>query len=135
MTMLVFPACAQNLFHRAENRVQVALVKVDRSADYTEVHLQAQAALKGVCWNLTGEDSPYLLAEGRRHYLLKGDNITACPKRRAYANKEIMVLRFQPLSPEVRTFSLVEGRGGEKQMTDPASTKGIFWNFLNVKLG
>ena len=36
--------------------------------------------------------------------------------------------------PEVRTFSLVEGQGGENQMIDPASTKSRFWNFLRVKL-
>lgn len=134
VTLLAFPACAQTLFHRAENQVRVALVKVVRSADYTEIHLQAQAALTGVCWNATGENSPYLLAEGRRHLFLDGDNITDCPARRGYADKEVMILRFKPLSPQARSFSLVEGQGGENQMIDPISTKVKFWNFLRVKL-
>jgi hypothetical protein len=134
VTLLAFPAWAQSLFHRAENQVQVALVKVVRTANHTEVQLQTQAALKEVCWYATGENSPYLLAEGRRYRFLSGDNIAACPAQQPYTDKEVMVLRFQPLSPQARTFSLVEGQGGENQMIDPASTKSRFWNFLRVKL-
>ena len=132
--LLAFPAGAQSLFHRAENQVQVTLVKVVRMADYTEVHLQTQAALKGVCWYATGENSPYLLAEARRFRYLSGDNIAACPAQQDYANQAVMVLRFQPLAAQTRTFSLVEGQGGENQMIDPASTQSRFWNFLRVKL-
>jgi hypothetical protein len=45
-----------------------------------------------------------------------------------------MVLRFEPLEPQVREFSLVEGEGGENQMIDPASAVNIrYWNFLHVK--
>jgi len=134
LLLLAFPAGAQSLFHRAENQVQVALVKVVRKADYTEVHLRTQAALNGVCWYATGENSPYLMAEGRRFRYLSGDNIAACPAQQNYANQAVMVLRFQPLAAQVRTFSLVEGQGGENQMIDPASTKSRFWNFLRVKL-
>ena len=134
LMLLVFPAGAQSLFHRAENQVQVALVKVVRTANYTEVHLQTLAALKSVCWYASGENSPYLLAEGRRFRYLSGDNIAACPAQQDYANQAVMVLRFQPLAAQTRTFSLVEGQGGENQMVDPASTKSRFWNFLRVKL-
>jgi hypothetical protein len=134
LMLLAFPACAQSLFHRAENQVQVALVKVVRTADYTEVHLQTQAALKSVCWYATGENSPYLLADGRRFRYRSGNNIAACPAQQDYANQAVMVLRFEPLAPQTRTFSLVEGQGGENQMIDPSSTKSRFWNFLRVKL-
>lgn len=134
LMLLAVPAGAQSLFHRAENQVQVALVKVVRTANYTEVHLQTQAALKSVCWYASGENSPYLLAEGRRFRYLSGDNIAACPAQQDYANQAVMVLRFQPLAAQTRTFSLVEGQGGENQMIDPASTKSRFWNFLRVKL-
>jgi len=132
--LLAVPAGAQGLFHRAENQVQVALVKVVRTANYTEVHLQTLAALKSVCWYASGENSPYLLAEGRRFRYLSGDNIAACPAQQDYANQAVMVLRFQPLAAKTRTFSLVEGQGGENQMIDPASTQSRFWNFLRVKL-
>lgn len=142
--LLMFPAWAQKttdragdqrgMFHRAENQVQVALVKVVRATDYTEVHLQTLATLKGVCWYASGENSPYLLAEGRRFRYLNGDNIAACPAQQDYVDKDVMVLRFQPLSPQASTFSLVEGQGGENQMIDPASTKSRFWNFLRVNL-
>jgi len=44
-----------------------------------------------------------------------------------------MVLRFEPLDPQIREFSLVEGEGGENQMVDPASSRGSYWNFLHVK--
>jgi hypothetical protein len=134
MMLLALPALAQTLLHRAENQVQVALVKVVRAASYTEIHLQTQTALKGVCWSATGENSPYLLAEGRRFRYLSGDSVTDCPTRRDYADKEVMVLRFEPLTPQTRTFSLVEGQGGENQMIDPNSSKNRFWNFLRVKL-
>jgi len=134
LMLLAVPAGAQSLFHRAENQVQVALVKVVRTANYTEVHLQTLAALKSVCWYASGENSPYLLAEGRRFRYLSGDNIAACPAQQDYANQAVMVLRFQPLAAQTRTFSLVEGQGGENQMVDPASTKSRFWNFLRVKL-
>ena len=90
--------------------------------------------MNGVCWYATGENSPYLMAEGRRFRYLSGDNIATCPAQQNYANQAVMVLRFQPLAAQVRTFSLVEGQGGENQMMDPASTKSRFWNFLRVKL-
>lgn len=142
--VLAFPAWAQKttdrdpdqrgLFHRGENQSQVAVVKVVRTAATTEVHLQTQATLKGVCWYASGENSPYLLADGRRFRYLSGDNIAACPAQQDYANQAIMVLRFEPLGAQTRTFSLVEGQGGENQMIDPSSTKSRFWNFLRVKL-
>lgn len=132
--LFAFPTAAQTLLHRAENQVPVAMVKVVRTTGHTEVHLQTQAALKGVCWHATGADSPYLMAEGRRYRYLSGNNIAACPAQQGYADREVMVLRFEPLAPQTRTFSLVEGQGGENQMIDPNSTKSRFWNFLRVKL-
>lgn len=132
--LLTLPAGAQSPFHRAENQVQVAVVKVVRAAGGTEVHLQTLKAMPGICWYATGENSPYLLAQGRRFRYLSGTNITACPDRQAYADKEVMVLRFEPLPAQARTFSLVEGRGGENQMIDPASSKEQFWNFLRIQL-
>jgi hypothetical protein len=134
LILLAMPASAQSLFHRAENLVQVALVKVVRTASDTEVHLQTQVAMKGVCWYASGENSPYLLADGRRYRYLSGANITACPTTQPYANQEIMILRFEALPAQTHVFSLVEGRGGENQMTDPKSSKEQFWNFLRVKL-
>jgi len=128
------PAEAQSLFRMAENQVQVAMVRIVRTPQHTEIHLQAQATLAKVCWNSTGPDSPYLLAEGRRYRFLTGDHITNCPMERSYGAREIMVLRFEPLPPKVREFSLVEGQGGENQMVDPASSTRRFWNFLRVKL-
>ena len=65
---------------------------------------------------------------------LGGDGITACPARRNYVARESMALRFEPLDPQAKEFSLVEGQGGENQMIDPASSKSRFWNFLRVKL-
>jgi hypothetical protein len=134
LMLLAFPAGAQSLFHLAENQVQVALVKVVRAASYTEVHLQTQVAMKGVCWYATGDNSPYLLADGRRFRYLSGANITACPAKQAYADKEIMVLRFEPLPAQTHVFSLVEGHGGENQMINPKSSNETLWNFLRVKL-
>jgi hypothetical protein len=63
-----------------------------------------------------------------------GDNVTACPAQREYAAGEIMVLSFERLGAEVHDFSLVEGRGGEKQLVDPTSSSTRFWNFLRVHL-
>jgi hypothetical protein len=67
LLLIALPASAQSLFHRAENQVQVALVKIVRTASNTEIHLQTQVALKSVCWAASGENSPYLLADGRRY--------------------------------------------------------------------
>src|SRR5271169_556991 len=134
LALLAFPAAAQSLFHRAENQVQVALVKAVRAADYTEIHLQTLKAMNGVCWYATGENSPFLISAGQHFRYLSGGNITACPGKQNYANQEIMVLRFEPLPAQIREFSLVEGQGGENQMLDRKSSKETFWNFLNVKL-
>lgn len=131
----VAPAVAQSVFTVAENKVPVALVAVARSDAATVVRLQAQTALNRVCWTDQGDNSPYLLAGGQRYRFLGGDNITSCPNRRDYAQNEVMVLRFQPLRAQAGEMSLVEGRGGENQMIDPASQPGIrYWNFLHIKL-
>ncbi len=123
------------LFHRAENQVAIALVQVNRTTAFTEVRLETLSATKGgVCWYRAGPDSPYLIAEERRYRYLGGDNITDCPDRRNYNEREIMVLRFEPLPQTVREFSLVEGEGGEDQMRGKRRANETFWNFLYVKL-
>lgn len=129
------PAVAGKLLHRAENNVPVAIVEVKVTSGYTEVRLETQAPRNKVCWASSGPNSPYLLASGTRYRLVGGDNIANCPKRMDYAARQIMVLRFQPLSPQIREFSLVEGQGGENQMIDPSHHAGTqYWNFLHVKL-
>ncbi len=135
MFALLQPANAQTLNHPAENQVPVAVVKINRTAASTDVTLQAKAPLAKVCWTSAGADSPYLLADGRRYRLLSGTNITTCPEQRGYAQGETMTLRFEPLPAQTRTVSLVEGKGGENQMVDPASQPGIrYWNFLRINL-
>ena len=128
------PAAAEIVSQQAENKVPVTMIGVVTSARYTEVRLQTQAAVADVCWTSQGADSPYLLAGGRRYRFLGGDGITACPARRNYVALESMALRFEPLDPQAKEFSLVEGQGGENQMIDPTSSKARFWNFLRVKL-
>lgn len=128
------PAAAEIVHQPAENNIPVAMIDVARSSRYTEVRLQAQAAVTGVCWTSQGADSPYLLAGGRRYRFLGGDGITACPARRNYVARESMALRFEPLDPQVKEISLIDGQGGENQMIDPASSKTRFWNFLRIKL-
>jgi hypothetical protein len=126
------PVGASELFHRAENRVPLAIVHVTRAAAFTEIHIQTQVALKKVCWPSSGPDSPYLLAIGRRFRYLDGENVTACPVRRDYADHEIMVLRFAPLEAQVSTFSFVGGQADENRSISPASAAGRDWNFLRV---
>ncbi len=79
-----------------------------------------------MCWAAAGDNSPYLSADGQRYRYRKGDNVTDCPSRRDYADKEVMLLRFEPLPAQNHMFSLLEGYGGENQLIDPASTKGRF---------
>ena len=107
MALSALPVGAGTLFHRAENQVPVAIVGIDRSRGQTEVRLQVQAALAKVCFATSGPDSPYLLATGRNHRYLGGDNVTACPERRDYAAGDEIVLRFELLEPGSSTFSLV----------------------------
>ncbi len=118
----------------AANNVPVVMIEASRGPGYTLVRLQTQTALQRVCWTTGGDDSPYLLAAGRRYRFQGGDNITPCPTRRDYTQGEIMVLRFELLDPQVHEFSLVEGHGGENQLVDPASSKVRYWNFLHVPL-
>jgi hypothetical protein len=127
-------AGAETVFRLAENQIPVAMVQINRTPNHTEVRLQVQAPLSKVCWNATGSDSPYLLAEGQRYRFVNGDNITNCPTQRGYAAGEIMVLRFTTLAPQVHEVSLVEGQGGENQLINPASSNTRYWNFLHVKL-
>ena len=132
--LVVQPAAAETLFHRAENQVPVAIVEIKRPAEHTEIHLQAQAALAKVCFAASGPNSPYLLAAGRNYRYLGGDNVTPCPDRRDYAAGDIMVLRFEPLVAGSSTFSFVSGQGGEKQPVDVVSPTTPYWNFLRVRL-
>jgi hypothetical protein len=127
------PAVAESLLHPAENKVPVAIVRIERTPRFTEIHIDTQAPRSKVCWASSGPNSPYLLANGRRHRFVDGDAITNCPATRDYGAHETMVLRFEPLDPQIREFSLVEGEGGENQMIDPATSRGSYWNFLHVK--
>lgn len=129
------PVGAEPVFHRAENNEPVAIVQVIRTPQYTEVHLQTQEARPKACWASDGPNSPYLLAAGRRHRFVDGDNISNCPANQDYAAGDTMMLRFAPLDLQSREFSLVEGQGGENQMVDPKSSPGTsYWNFVRVKL-
>ncbi|HET9716933.1 MAG TPA: hypothetical protein VFP60_12195 [Pseudolabrys sp.] len=134
LALSVFPAAGETLFHRAENQVPVAIVQIDRPSTHTAIHLQAQAALKAVCFAVRGPNSPYLLASGRTYRYLGGDNVTDCPQRRDYAAKDVMILRFEPLEVGSSTFSFVSGERGEKQPIDIVSPNAPYWNFLRVRL-
>ena len=127
-------AAAEPVFHKAENNVQVAVTDVSSTSNYTEIRLQAQQALGDVCWYFKGQNSPYLVATGRHYRFLGGDGITNCPSRRNYSPGGIMVLRFERLGSQDRDFSLVEGEGGEGQMTGATPSSEQFWNFLKIKL-
>ena len=127
-------ASAETLFHRAENQVPVAIVRIERTPDHTDIHLQALAVLSKVCFAASGSNSPYLLASGRNHRYLGGDNVTACPERRDYTATDVMVLHFEPLDAGSSTFSFVSGQGGEKQSIDSVSPTTPYWNFIRVKL-
>jgi hypothetical protein len=127
------PLLAETLVHPAENNVPVAIVRIERSARLTEVAIETQAARPKVCWYASGPNSPYLLANGHRYRLIATDKVASCPATQDYAAHDTMVLRFEPLEPQVREFSLVEGQGGENQMIDPSSTSARYWNFLHVK--
>lgn len=136
-TMIVLacgqPVLAETLLHPAENKVPVAVVRVERTARFTEIHIETQAPRMKVCWASSGANSPFLIAQGRRYRFIDGDNITDCPATRDYGARQTMVLRFEPVDPQVDEFSLVEGDSGENQMIDPARSRGSFWNFLHIK--
>ena len=131
-SQLVLSAMAETLTHRAENQVPVAIVRIERSADHTEIHLQAQADLEKVCFAQTGSNSPYLLANGQNYRYLGGDNVTPCPQRRDYAAGDVLVLRFAPLETGTSTFSLTSG--GDKRSGEAVSPAAPSWNFVRVIL-
>jgi hypothetical protein len=113
--------------------MKVAVIEVNRSAQFTAVRLQTQASLKAVCWANKGPDTPYLEIDLQTFRFLGGDNITTCPTERDYAEHEEMVLRFEPLDANVRKVSLIEGKGGRDQLLSRPSASGrTFWNFLNI---
>jgi hypothetical protein len=128
------PAAGEPVYHAAENRVPVVMTDVLRYTDRTEIRLKILKPLKAACWAYSGANSPYLLADGRRHRFLSGENIAACPTRKPYQANAVMILRFEPLGQNVRAFHLVEGRGGENQLIDPSSSRNRYWNFLKVRL-
>lgn len=135
---LSMPLAAKTVEKPAENQVPVTLTEVTNGAGVTIVVLQTQAALARVCWNSSGPNSPYLIANGQRYRFVAGEGISFCPDRRDYALGDLMRLRFQPLPSGATEFSLVEGEGGENQMADPVgsttATRTRYWNFLHVKL-
>jgi len=124
---------SSKVFVPAEGKVKVAVIEVNRSAQFTTMRLQTQVSLKGVCWANKGVDAPYLEIDGQTFRFLSGDNITTCPAERDYAEHEEMVLRFEPLDANVRNVSLIEGKGGRDQLLSRPSASGrTFWNFLNI---
>ena len=132
------PLAAMPAEKPAENQVPVTLTEVTKGAGLTVVVLQARAALVRVCWNSSGPNSPYLIANGKRYRFVSGEAVSFCPDRRDYSSGDLMRLRFQPLPPGTAEFSLVEGEGGENQMADPVgsttASRTRYWNFLHVKL-
>jgi hypothetical protein len=129
---LISSAMAETLMHRAENQVPVAIVRIERTADHTEIHLQPHAALEQVCFAPNGPNSPYLLANGQSYRYLGGDNVTACPQRRDYAAGDVLVMRFAPLEAGTSTFSFTSG--GDKRSGAAVSPAAPSWNFVRVIL-
>jgi hypothetical protein len=134
MAGLAAPAAAGLVTVPAENEVPLTIVQFTRTPKATEVRIQTQSAMKDACWTMTGANSAYLLAAERRYRLIGGEGINACPKSRDYTEGDIMVLRFEPLKPDVNEFSLIEGVGGENALLDPDSSTRRYWNFLHVKV-
>jgi len=132
VSLFALPAVAETLMHRAENQVPVAIVQIERPANHTEIHLQAQAGLEKVCFAPTGPNSPYLLANGQNYRYLGGDNVTACPQRRDYAAGDVLVLRFAPLEAGTSTFSFASG--GDKRSGEAVSPAAPSWTFVRVIL-
>ena len=130
----VSPATAAPAWVPAENDVPLKIVEINRTATATEIRIQTGEAMKEACWSMTGWNSPYLLAAERRYRLIGGEGIAACPKSRDYAEGGTMVLRFEPLKPGVKEFSLIEGVGGESALLDPDAATRRYWNFLHIKV-
>ena len=130
----VSPAVAGPAWTPAENDVPLKIVEVNRTKTATEIRIQTAEAMKEACWSMTGWNSPYLLAAERRYRLIGGEGIAACPKSRDYAEGGTMVLRFEPLKPGVKEFSLIEGVGGESALLDPDAATRRYWNFLHIKV-
>lgn len=128
------PALAAPAWTPAENDVPLKIVEVNRTKTATEIRIQTGEAMKEACWSMTGWNSPYLLAAERRYRLIGGEGIAACPKSRDYAEGGTMVLRFEPLKPGVKEFSLIEGVGGESALLDPDAATRRYWNFLHIKV-
>lgn len=127
-------AAAEPVYHAAENRIPIVMTDVRRFTDRTEIYLRTLKPLKQSCLALSGANSPYLLANGKRHKFKGGENIAICPTHKAHPANAVMILRFEPLGQNVRTFHLVEGRGGEKEARNRSSSRGRYWNFLKVRL-
>jgi len=130
----ISPAVAAPAWTPAENDVPLKIVEINRTKTATEVRIQTSEAMKEACWSMAGPNSPYLLAAERRYRLIGGEGIAACPKSRSYAEGGTMVLRFEPLKPGVKEFSLIEGVGGESALLDPDSATRRYWNFLHIKV-
>jgi hypothetical protein len=110
------PALAESLLHPAENKVPVAIVRIERTPRFTEIHIETQAPRSKVCWASSGPNSPYLLANGRRHRFIEGDSITSCPATRDYGAHETMIVRFQP---RIREFLAGRRRRRRKPVDRP----------------
>ena len=136
LALVLSPAAAsgETLYHAAENDVPVAMTEIRNLSGHTEIRLETLAPIPGVCWYASGPHRPYLLAGGRRYGFLGGDFIEYCPSLRDYGQGAVMILRFEPLDPGVRSFHFVEGEGGERQINDPGSSATRYWNFIGVDL-
>ena len=92
--------------------------------------------IHGMADNNTGT---FPVQSERMYAALKGNGATVRyvqlpAESHGYAARESMALRFEKLDPQIKEFSFVDGQGGEKEMTEPETSKARFWNFLRVTL-
>jgi len=136
---------AETVHRLSQVDAHFAVVNVVREKGFTEIHIKplseppqrviepAGETWFAICWAESGPDAPFLSADGKRYRYLGGDNVSHCPRSRRYDGK-VMVLRFEPLGADVRQFSLIEGVGGEKQLTGTVNAAAPYLNFVDIQL-
>jgi hypothetical protein len=134
---------AEDVLKTAQYKPELAIVKVVRQKAFTEITIKFVGELRArvvepetmtpsVCWWATPPNAPFLAAGNRRFMFLGGTNVETCPRGRVYHKGDEMILRFQPLDPDMHKFSFIEGDGGEKQIHEKPADFAIYINFLDI---
>lgn len=114
------------LDHPEASGKPVFITRVSLTSSETEVVFTVKSS-GNACWYETGVNSPYLLAQSKKHSLRSADNVEFCESFINYPAGSTFSLTFDPIPLESITVDLIEGEAAE-------NGEPRFFNYFDVQL-